>query len=288
MDKINNTNTKVTDSSISDGESQSLRAANPEDARRFDSILFKKDNKENGKNHGEQGLEDSLETGMGLYERDISKIKNNTKSKHIHENWQPVRNDETKKMPFSGEVGTKFAELKSKKHEEERDAEQDEKIIPNQGAGTGINPGDAILGSLPNTSTFYNTDVNKVVDTQTKTIQTIGVEIAERIIASHEALNAKQEVRISLKDNILSQTEVRIFKDDATGVLGVGFCTSSDRSAALLYAKQTGLRAYLLQNLKDVSDVEVSVYQDSVNNEQHDGRSKQEYVGDYNDTTDEE
>jgi hypothetical protein len=43
--------------------------------------------------------------------------------------------------------------------------------------------------------------------------KSIAVQVAEKIIASNEALNAKQEVRITLQDGILKDTDVSISKE---------------------------------------------------------------------------
>ncbi len=192
----------------------------------------------------------------------------------------------------------------SDKHKNSKEDENDEDISKNRGAlggslsdvevknnnqnsdaCAGVVPGDTILKNLHKSSEFHHSESISAYAAKTEAIQTIGGKIVERIIASNEALNAKQEVRIFLRDDILPQTEIRITKE-GTDILEVDFYTRSDTSAAFLYANQVGLRDHLLNNLNNIRDVEIDIHRESADNEPGDGRSKQEYVGDYDDDND--
>jgi hypothetical protein len=66
-------------------------------------------------------------------------------------------------------------------------------------------------------------------------------------------------------------------------MLSVDFFTSASASASLLSLKQAELRLHLLNTLHDVNDVDVNIYQDAStgSGDSRDGRSRNEYVGDY-------
>jgi hypothetical protein len=143
--------------------------------------------------------------------------------------------------------------------------------------------GDAILNNLRTSSEFHQVAAARA-EQQAEVIRSIGVEIAERILASNAALNAKQEVRITLRENVLQGTEVVVAKDGK--MLSVNFFTSAAESAALLASRQAELRLHLLNNLPDVNDVDVNIYQEqgageTGSGDSRDGRSRDEYVGDY-------
>jgi hypothetical protein len=132
-------------------------------------------------------------------------------------------------------------------------------------------------------SEFHQIEAAKA-EQQAGVIKSIGVEVAERILASNAALDAKQEVRISLRENILQSTEVIVSKDGK--MLAVNFYTAAAESASLLAAKQAELRLHLLNNLSDVNDVDVNIFQEqgadsSGTGDSRDGRSRDEYVGDH-------
>ncbi|MDR0679883.1 MAG: hypothetical protein LBF42_02510 [Puniceicoccales bacterium] len=142
--------------------------------------------------------------------------------------------------------------------------------------------GEAILNSLRTLSEFSQSEIAKA-GKQAGMVKSLGYEVAERILASADALNAKQEVRVVIKDNILKDTEVVISKDSK--MLAVDFYTSADRSASWLISKQVELRAHLLQTLQGFNDVDVNVYQEASetdSGDSHDGRSRNKYMGDHN------
>ncbi|MDR3273975.1 MAG: flagellar hook-length control protein FliK [Puniceicoccales bacterium] len=146
--------------------------------------------------------------------------------------------------------------------------------------------GDTILSSLRASSEFHQAEAVKA-EKRAGIIKSVGREVAERILASSAALNAKQEVRISLKNEILPNTEVIVSKDGK--MLSVDFYTSASESASLLASKQAELRAHLMDTLHDVNDVDVNVYRETSetrDGDSHDGRSRDEYVGDYDPDSD--
>jgi type III secretion system needle length determinant len=141
--------------------------------------------------------------------------------------------------------------------------------------------GEVILNSLRLSSEFFQVETAKI-QKQAEVIKTLGQEIAEKVLASTAALDAKQEVRIAIKDSILKETEVTISKNE--GTLSVNFYTSASESASLLASKQAELKSHL-RILQGFNDVEVAVYQeefsDETSNSSNNGRSRDEYVGDY-------
>lgn len=106
-------------------------------------------------------------------------------------------------------------------------------------------------------------------------IRDVGVQVAERIIATNEALNAKQEVRITIQNNILKDTEVFISKDGRQ--INVNFVTGASESADILNQRSGELRSQLMENLKDVDYVEVNIEDQSGQNDdgqENDGHSR--------------
>jgi type III secretion system needle length determinant len=107
-------------------------------------------------------------------------------------------------------------------------------------------------------------------------IKNLGVEVAEKIIATHEALNAQQEVRITLRDGVMKDTEIIISKDGRA--LNVSFITGSDDSASILNLRSGDLRTQLMEKLNDVTRVDVEVEQrEASDNQNSDGRSQNRF-----------
>ena len=110
------------------------------------------------------------------------------------------------------------------------------------------------------------------------TIRDIGVEVANEILATREALNAKQEVRIMLKDSVLRDTEVFVVKDGKS--LSVSFVTGASESADILNQRSGDLRAQLMEKLDDVDFVDIQVEdnsQSNADNQNQDGRSQNRF-----------
>lgn len=79
-------------------------------------------------------------------------------------------------------------------------------------------------------------------------INAISADIAARIIAANAALNARQEVRITIQDAILKGTEAFVSKDG--NQVGVRFVTSSPESCEFLEQHFGQLREQLKQALQ--------------------------------------
>jgi type III secretion system needle length determinant len=103
-------------------------------------------------------------------------------------------------------------------------------------------------------------------------IKSLMVEVAEKIIATNEALNAKQEVRITLQDGILKDTDVSISKDGKS--INIVFATGSEDSVNLLKNQSGELIQRLQNNLKDIDHVAVDIEHQAADNQNRDGRSK--------------
>jgi type III secretion system needle length determinant len=88
----------------------------------------------------------------------------------------------------------------------------------------------------------------------------LSAKIADRILVSDTALTGKQEVRISLKDSTLAQTEIQITKED--GKIVVNLVTSSNDSLAFLTENRDSLQEHLSNRLTDPVVVTVK-YTDS-------------------------
>lgn len=280
MDKIKGDGKISSSSDVSSEEGSivnNMREVRPEDARKFDAVFFK-DASEGKKNLS--GMGDGYDGNIDEKSDNVlanSTVDGSKYSRGEAENGFANKNIFHDESVINKKVGNSNQLPDNVTPEDEISYNEDENS--NLTNNVVSNPGDTILGNLRNISDFYSTSVNKMIEIETNAIKTIGSEVAERIIASREALNAEKEVRVSLKDNVLPQTEIRIVKNEKTNSLAVDFYTSSDKSAVLLSMKQTDLRMYLNDKLTNFSDIEVNVYQNSTGDEHNDGRSKQEYVG---------
>ncbi|MDR1233479.1 MAG: type III secretion HpaP family protein [Puniceicoccales bacterium] len=110
------------------------------------------------------------------------------------------------------------------------------------------------------------------VNESAQVIKNLALQVAEKIIATNEALNAKQEVRITLQNGILKDTEVSIFKDGKA--LGVIFSTGSNESENLLRANSDALMRQLQNNLKDIDRVDIEIEQHDQQNANDDQGNK--------------
>lgn len=120
------------------------------------------------------------------------------------------------------------------------------------------------------------------------TIRDIGVQVANEILATREALNARQEVRIMLKDSVLKDTEVFVIKDGKS--LSVSFVTGASESADILNQRSGDLRTQLMERLDDVDFVDIQVEdnsQSNADNQNQDGRSQNRF-GNGDESQDEE
>lgn len=97
--------------------------------------------------------------------------------------------------------------------------------------------------------------VNDLASEAATAIKDIGVEIAARICATTEALNAGMEVRITIQENTLKGTEVFITKNGKE--IGIRFVTCDTQSADILNQRSGELRSQLMGSLKDIDYVEV-------------------------------
>jgi hypothetical protein len=120
--------------------------------------------------------------------------------------------------------------------------------------------------------------IDPKVNESAQVIKNLAIQVAERIIATNEALNAKQEVRITLQDGILKNTEVSISKEGKT--LNVAFSTGSNDSENLLRANSDALARQLQNNLKDTDRIEIEIEQhgqSASDNQNNDGRSRDRF-----------
>ncbi|MFH0787910.1 MAG: type III secretion HpaP family protein [Pseudomonadota bacterium] len=96
--------------------------------------------------------------------------------------------------------------------------------------------------------------------------------VAERILVAEPSLVGKQEVRITLKDSVLPQTEIRISKEGDK--LTIDIVTTSDHSYRIISQEKNGLQQVLAERLDPRITVEVAV--SDTGREQNQGRSRQQ------------
>jgi len=78
------------------------------------------------------------------------------------------------------------------------------------------------------------------------------------IFVSEKKVDGSQEIRILLKDSVLPQTEVRVFKKE--GVIHIAFQTSSQEAHRLLLDNRESLNNYLNQQLETEIRVEINFF----------------------------
>ncbi len=131
-------------------------------------------------------------------------------------------------------------------------------------------PGEAILEALQKTKEFHDT-AQEITTQKASGLNEIVHQIANRVLVSEKSIHGNQEIRISIKDSILPQTEVRIQKEN--GLIKINFVTGSPESHNLLFIEKTNLESHLNHTLKQQVVVEVS--RDTGNQNFGEGRSRQ-------------
>ncbi|MDR1891240.1 MAG: type III secretion HpaP family protein [Puniceicoccales bacterium] len=118
--------------------------------------------------------------------------------------------------------------------------------------------------------------IDPAANESAQAIKSIAVQVAEKIIATNEALNAKQEVRITLQDGILKDTDVSISKEGKS--LSVVFFSGASDSVNFLRENSDSLMRQLQNNLRDINHVEIEIEQQSASdNQNNDGRSRNRF-----------
>ena len=136
----------------------------------------------------------------------------------------------------------------------------------------------AAMAARSNTQTQSAPPVAETTPAPFADLSKIVNEIADRILVSSPADNptGAQEIRIHLKESVLSDTEVRIYRH--AGSLQVEFLSGSKDSQMFIAQKQPDIQKILGERLANET-VNVSV-QDSQQTRggQGEGRSRQQYI----------
>lgn len=114
-----------------------------------------------------------------------------------------------------------------------------------------------ILSGVNILNSIENAHVAPTSTAAAEIIKNVGSTIAERILATQEALNANQEVRITLQDNVLKNTEVFISRDKSG--LNVHFITGAMESADILNFRSGDLRTQLMEKFPEYKNIDVQV-----------------------------
>ena len=120
--------------------------------------------------------------------------------------------------------------------------------------------------------------IEKAAPTPPADLNKIVGEIAERILVSSPADNPSgvQEIRIHLKESVLPNTEVRIYRN--AGSLQIEFVTNSKDSQMFIEQRQPDIQKVLSERLTDET-VTVSVQDgQQTRGGQGEGRSRQQYI----------
>ncbi|HEX4967954.1 MAG TPA: type III secretion HpaP family protein [Nitrospiraceae bacterium] len=131
--------------------------------------------------------------------------------------------------------------------------------------------GQSILSSLGISSSAPGGVKSTEAVGASRTVAELGSELVDRLYSASPD-DEKGGVLLKFKDDLLPETEVRLFKDE-NGVLNVNFSTSSSEAAALLNQHQGRLANYLQNQLG--GSVRVNLEDKGADSGGGDGRSRQ-------------
>ena len=139
--------------------------------------------------------------------------------------------------------------------------------------GSAVAPviGQSILSSLGISSSGSGGVESTEAVGASRTVAELGSELVDRLYSASPD-DEKGGVLLKFKDDLLPETEVRLFKDE-NGVLNVNFSTSSSEAAALLNQHQGRLANYLQNQLG--GSVRVNLEDKGADSGGGDGRSRQ-------------
>jgi hypothetical protein len=192
---------------------------------------------------------------------------------------------EVKSMYFPNPDQKDFPTLKNMNNIQVSDTPSANEYVKPQKRGS--SPKDVDATEVKDTSAISGTKildsiqlqhVEPKVNESAQVIKNLAIQVAEKIIATNEALNTRQEVRITLQDGILKNTEVSISKEGKA--LNVVFATGSIDSENLLRANSDTLMRQLQNNLKDTDRIEIEIEQheqSASDNQNNDGRSRERF-----------
>jgi type III secretion system needle length determinant len=139
--------------------------------------------------------------------------------------------------------------------------------------GSAVAPviGQSILSSLGISSSAPGGVESTEAVGASRTVAELGSELVDRLYSASPD-DEKGGVLLKFKDDLLPETEVRLFKDE-NGVLNVNFSTTSSEAAALLNQHQGRLANYLQNQLG--GSVRVNLEDKGADSGGGDGRSRQ-------------
>lgn len=139
--------------------------------------------------------------------------------------------------------------------------------------GSAVAPviGQSILSSLGMSSSAPGGVGSTEAVGASRTVAELGSELVERLYSASPE-DEKGGVLLKFKDELLPETEVRLFKDE-NGVLNVNFSTTSSEAATLLNQHQGRLANYLQNQLG--GSVRVNLEDKGADSGGGDGRSRQ-------------
>ena len=139
--------------------------------------------------------------------------------------------------------------------------------------GSAVAPviGQSILSSLGISSSAPGGVESTEAVGASRTVAELGSELVDRLYSASPD-DEKGGVLLKFKNDLLPETEVRLFKDE-NGVLNVNFSTSSSEAAALLNQHQGRLANYLQNQLG--GSVRVNLEDKGADSGGGDGRSRQ-------------
>lgn len=139
--------------------------------------------------------------------------------------------------------------------------------------GSAVAPliGQSILSSLGISSSAPGGVESTEAVGASRTVAELGSELVDRLYSASPD-DEKGGVLLKFKNDLLPETEVRLFKDE-NGVLNVNFSTSSSEAAALLNQHQGRLANYLQDQLG--GSVRVNLEDKGADSGGGDGRSRQ-------------
>ncbi|WP_067520320.1 type III secretion HpaP family protein [Endozoicomonas ascidiicola] len=159
----------------------------------------------------------------------------------------------------------------------EREGDQDENMFQNEQDGAEH----ALLQSTKEGQIKSDLQLREIQQTNNvKEVEATLNKLADQIkVSAKDAINGA-EVRITMKDSVLPGTEIRIQRN--AGELTVTMNTSSAEAGNFLAQHEAGLQKLLADRFSN-DRVQVNVNLAGSNNQDADGRSRNQYVGEEND-----
>lgn len=223
--------------------------------------------------------EDADQFSSLMHKKKRVKSKTPSKSKGVNQSLDEIENKLTKQV---GQTKVAEKQPRGSKQAEQSDHESSadkQKPTDNDDLPKNLDAFDiASMIAQSQTSTQSTTPIEKTPAAPPADLNKVVGEIADRILVSSPADNpaGTQEIRIHLKESVLPNTEVRIYRH--AGSLQVEFVTNTKDSQMFIAQRQPEIQKVLGERLANET-VNVSVQDgQQTRGGQGEGRARQQYI----------